>query len=322
MVLFGDKTEVVFAQHHWPKWGQTAILNYLKKQRDLYKYTHDQTLRLVNHGYTMLEVAEMLKLPGSLDREWYNRDYYGSVNHNAKAVYQHYLGWYDSNPANLYPLPPEESAKKYVEFMGGPQAVIAKARESFDKGEYRWVAQVINHVVFADPKNREARELQAAALEQLGYQTENPTWRNEFLMGAFELRNGVPRALTTRVDSQDTLRAMTLEMLLDYLGIRLNGPKAEGKTIALNWYLTDTGEKYAVTLENSALTYTADKQLPDADATMTLTRETLNRILMGMTTPDKEIEMGKIQLQGNREKLAELLSLMDSFEPMFNIVTP
>jgi alkyl sulfatase BDS1-like metallo-beta-lactamase superfamily hydrolase len=322
MVLFGDKTEVVFAQHHWPKWGQKEILNYLKKQRDLYKYIHDQTLRLMNHGYTMLEVAEMLKLPGSLDREWYNRDYYGSVNHNAKAVYQRYLGWYDSNPANLYPLPPEESAKKYVEFMGGPQAVIARARESFNKGEYRWVAQVMNHVVFADPKNREGRELQAAALEQLGYQTENPTWRNEFLTGAFELRNGVPRALATRVDSRDTLRAMTLEMLLDYLGIRLNGPKAEGKTISLNWYLTDTGEKYAVTLENAALTYTADKQLPDADATMTLTRETLNRILMGRTTPDKEIEMGKIQLQGNREKLAELLSLMDSFEPMFNIVTP
>ncbi len=244
------------------------------------------------------------------------------MNHNAKAVYQRYLGWYDSNPANLYPLPPEESAKKYVEFMGGPQAVIARARESFNKGEYRWVAQVMNHVVFADPKNREARELQAAALEQLGYQTENPTWRNEFLMGAFELRNGVPSALAVRVDSPDTLRAMTLEMLLDYLGIRLNGPKAEGKTISLNWSLTDTGEKYAVTLENAALTYTAGKQFPDADATMTLTRETLNRILMGTTTPDKEIETGNIKFQGNREKLAELLSLMDSFEPMFNIVTP
>ena len=213
VVLFGDKTDVVFAQHQWPTWGQKKVIDYLKKQRDLYKYIHDQSLRLMNHGYTMLEVAEMVKLPSSLDREWYNRGYYGSVNHDVKAVYQRYLGWYDSNPANLHPLPPEEAAKKYVEFMGGPAAVIARARESFNKGEYRWVAQVMNHVVFADPENREARELQAAALEQLGYQAENATWRNEYLMGAHELRHGVPRAIATRVDSRDTLRAMTVDLL-------------------------------------------------------------------------------------------------------------
>ena len=183
VVLFGGKTDVVFAQHQWPTWGQKKVLDYLRKQRDLYKYIHDQSLRLMNHGYTMLEIAEMVKLPRSLDREWYNRGYYGSVNHDAKAVYQRYLGWYDSNPANLHSLPPEEAAKKYVEFMGGPAAVIARARESFNKGEYRWVAQVMNHVVFADPENRQARELQAAALEQLGYQAENPTWRNEYLIG-------------------------------------------------------------------------------------------------------------------------------------------
>ena len=322
VVLFGGKTDVVFAQHQWPTWGQKKVLDYLKKQRDLYKYIHDQSLRLMNHGYTMLEVAEMVKLPGSLDREWYNRGYYGSVNHDAKAVYQRYLGWYDSNPANLHSLPPEEAAKKYVEFMGGPAAVIARARESFNKGEYRWVAQVMNHVVFADPENRQARELQAAALEQLGYQTENPTWRNEYLMGANELRHGVPRAIAMRVDSRDTLRAMTVELLLDYLGIRLNGPRAEGKTITMNWSFTDTGETYAVTLENAALTYTAGMRLPAADATITFRRATLDRVLVGETTLDKEIEAGSIRIQGDRRKLAELLSLLDSFEPMFNIVTP
>jgi len=320
--LFGDKTEVVFAQHHWPKWGREEVVGFLKKQRDLYKYIHDQSLRLMSHGYTMLEVAEMLKLPRSLDREWSCRGYYGTVNHNAKAVYQRYLGWYDSNPAHLYPLPPEESAKKYVEYMGGSQAVISRARESFEKGEYRWVAEVMNHVVFAEPENREARELQASALEQLGYQAEAPPWRNEFLMGAFELRHGVPKALPTKAASPDTHRAMTVEMLLDYLGIRLNGPKAEGKSIALNWSFTDTGEEYAVTLENAALTYTANRQLAKADATVILRRETLNRILLGESTVEKEVESGAIQVQGDRGKFTELLSLLDTFEPMFNIVTP
>ncbi|MGD0040628.1 MAG: alkyl sulfatase dimerization domain-containing protein, partial [Isosphaeraceae bacterium] len=322
VVLFGGKTDVVFAQHQWPTWGQKKVLDYLRKQRDLYKYIHDQSLRLMNHGYTMLEIAEMVKLPRSLDREWYNRGYYGSVNHDAKAVYQRYLGWYDSNPANLHSLPPEEAAKKYVEFMGGPAAVIARARQSFNKGEYRWVAQVMNHVVFADPENRQARELQAAALEQLGYQAENATWRNEYLMGAHELRHGVPTPIAMRVDSRDTLRAMTVELLLDYLGIRLNGPRAEGKTITMNWSFTDTGETYAVTLENAALTYTAGMQLPAADATITFRRATLDRVLVGETTLDKEIEAGSIRIQGDRRKLAELLSLLDSFEPMFNIVTP
>jgi len=244
------------------------------------------------------------------------------VNHDAKAVYQRYLGWYDSNPANLHSLPPEEAAKKYVEFMGGPAAVIARARESFKKGEYRWVAQVMNHVVFADPENRQARELEAAALEQLGYQAENATWRNEYLMGAHELRHGVPTPIAMRLDSRDTLRAMTVELLLDYLGIRLNGPRAEGKTITMNWSFTDTGETYAVTLENAALTYTAGMQLPAADATITFRHATLDRVLVGETTLDKEIEAGSIRIQGDRRKLAELLSLLDSFEPMFNIVTP
>ena len=268
--LFGDKTDVVFAQHHWPTWDRERCVTFLKKQRDLYKYIHDQSLRLMNQGHTMNEIAEMLRLPPQLDRLWYNRGYYGSTSHDSKAVYQRDLGWYDSNPAHLNPLPPEAAAKKYVEYMGGAAAVIAKARESFKAGEYRWVAEVLNHVVFADPNNAEARQLAADALEQLGYQTENTTWRNEYLMGAFELRNGVPKAPATRAGSPDTVRAMTLDMFFDYMGVRLNGPKADGRLITINWVFTDTGQKYVLSLEDSVLVYTANKQLDQPDATVTL----------------------------------------------------
>ena len=173
-------------------WGQERIVSFLGDQRDMFKYIHDQSLNLANKGLTMNEIAEQLQLPDSTGKQWHNRGYYGSVNHNAKAIYQRYLGWYDSNPANLHPLPPVEAGKKYVEFMGGADAIIAKAKESIAQGDYRWAAEVLKHVVFADPTNQTARNLQADAFEQLGYQTENPTWRNEYLMGAYELRNGVP----------------------------------------------------------------------------------------------------------------------------------
>lgn len=320
--LFGAESDVVFAQHHWPTWGNDKIRTYLQSQRDLYKYIHDQSLRLMNLGYTMLEVAEMLNLPASLSQKWYNRSYYGSVNHDAKAVYQRYLGWYDSNPANLHALPPEEASKHYVEFMGGSAQVIKKARESFQKGDYRWVAMVMNHVVFAEPKNAEARQLQAAALEQMGYQSENPTWRNEYLMGAHELRNGIPNLKDFQAVSVDTLKAMPVELLLDYLGIRLNGEKAAGAAITLNWIFSDTGEQYAISLENSALIYTANKQYPQADASLTLSRDSLNRVLDKSSSLEKEISQGNAKLEGNAQKMTELLSYMQDFDASFNIVTP
>ena len=188
---FAGDTEVVFTTHHWPRWGKETVADYLKKQRDLYKYIHDQTVRLMNHGYSPAECAERIRLPSSLAKEWFNRDFYGTVNFNVKAVYQRYLGWFDANPAHLHPLPPQEASRKYVEYMGGAGAVLARAREDLRKGEYRWVAQAVNHVVFAEPENREARELQADVLEQLGYQSESPVWRNFYLSGARELRDGV-----------------------------------------------------------------------------------------------------------------------------------
>jgi len=320
--LWGDKTDVVVAHHHWPMWGQQNVITFLKKQRDLYKYIHDQTLRLANQGYTMLEIGEMVKPPASIAQEWYNRGYYGSVNHDVKAVYQRYLGWYDSNPANLHPLPPVDASKKYVEYMGGPEEVLAKARQSFENGEYRWVAQVMNHVVFAYPDNAEARNLEADALEQLGYRTENATWRNEFLMGAYELRNGVSAVIETMSVSPDALKALTLDQYFDFMGIRLNGPKADGKKISLNWNFTDVGEQYAVELENSVLIYTSNKQLASADVTITLTRATLDAISLQKTTFAEEVMSGAIKVDGSKGKLLELFSLFDTFDQKFSIVTP
>ena len=319
---YGDKTDVIIAQHHWPKWGNKEIVSYLSNQRDGYKYLNDQTLRLINKGYTMNEIAETIKLPKELDQEWSIRGYYGSVSHDSKAVYQKYLGWYDNNPANLNPLPPTEAGKKYVEYMGGAPAIIKKAKESYAKGEYRWVAEVMSKVVFADPNNKEAKNLEADALEQLGYQTENGTWRNNYLMGAYELRNGVVANATSSA-SPDTITAMTTDMLLDFMGIQLNAEKAAGKKMVLNWEQPDTKEKYTITLENSVLMYRkVDSFTNKADVTMSLPKTSLNNILLKQTTMDKEISEGRVKITGDRSKLQELMGMTDTFNPAFNIVTP
>src|SRR5262245_55562404 len=231
---FGRDADVAFAQHHWPVWGNRRVLDFLARQRDLYKYLHDQTVRLMNHGWKAVEIAERLTLPKSLAGTWHVRGYYGTLSHNAKAVYQRYLGWYDANPANLNPLPPMERGRKYVEYMGGADAVIARARADFDRGEYRFVAEAMSHIVFADPSNKAARQLGADALEQLGYAAESATWRNAYLLGALELRQGLAATAARAPVSPDVLRAMSLEHVFDLLGVRLNGEKAEGRRIVLN----------------------------------------------------------------------------------------
>jgi len=320
---WGDKSEVMLNVHHWPVWGRERIVDRFKKQRNMYRYLHDQTLRLANQGYTMTEIGEMIELPASLAQEWYCRGYYGSVNHNVKAIYVKYLGWFDGNPAHLHPLPPVEAGKRYVEFMGGAAAVIKKARQYYDKGDYRWVAEVMNHVVFADPKNDPARELQAKALEQLGYQAESGPWRNFYLTGAQELRHGVAKGNTGTTASSDTIQAMPLDLFFDYLGVRLNGPKAAGKTITLNWNFTDTKEQYILALENGALNHTANRQAESADATITLTKAAFNEVILGGPARlDAKIASGDLKLEGKKEKIGELLALLDNFDPQFNIVTP
>jgi len=320
--FFAGRYDVIFASHHWPTWEQEACVDFLKKQRDMYKYLHDETLRLANQGYTMLEIPEIIQLPPELFRAWYNRGYYGSINHNVKSIYQRYLGFFDGNPANLHPLPPEEAANNYVEFMGGAEAVLAKARQSFDAGNYRWVAQVVNHLVFADPDNQKARALQADALEQLGYQAESGPWRNFYLSGAKELRDGVLDLPAPKTASPDTVRATPLDMFFDLLAVRLIGPKAEGKTIILNANFTDINEQYLLVVENGVLNYVKGKQSDQADTTLTMSRTALDEILMGEANLTDKLAAGEAKIEGSQEKLVEFLSLMDTFEFWFNIVTP
>jgi alkyl sulfatase BDS1-like metallo-beta-lactamase superfamily hydrolase len=320
--LYGKEAAVVFQSHHWPRWGNAVIVDYMKKQRDIYKYIHDQSVRLLNHGYTMTEIAEMLEVPPEIGKQWYNRGYYGTVKHNAKAVYQKYLGFFDGNPVNWDPLPVEPAAKKFVEYMGGANAVIARARKDFAKGEYRWVAQVVNQVVFADPDNKEARELCADALEQMGYQAESGVWRSFYLQGAFELRNGVPSAGGTVTASPDTIKAMPPYMLFDYLAVRLNGPKAAGKKIVLNVDFIDLKEQYVLTVENGVLNYAHGRQDDKADVTVTLSKATLNAIQLKEATLDQKIASGDVKISGRKEALNEFLGLLDTFSFWFNIVTP
>ncbi|MEJ5021097.1 alkyl sulfatase dimerization domain-containing protein [Ochrobactrum vermis] len=317
----GDKAEVLFAQHHWPTWGNDKIVNLLKKQRDLYRFINDETLRAVNHGMTMREIADSFKLPKSLDTFWANRGYYGSIYHDVAATYVLYLGWFTGNPATLHELPPVEASKKYVEFMGGADEVLKKAKKSFDKGEYRWTAQVVNHVVFADPDNQDAKNLEADALEQLGYQAESGPWRNFYLTGAQELRKGVAELPTPNTASPDTVRAMSLDLFFDYLGVRLNGDKAGDAHLTLNFDFGDDG-KYLVELENGVLNNTKGAQSNKADATLKLSRSALDKVVLGEETLDKAVEGGSIQITGDKEKLTQLVSMLDSFDFWFNIVTP
>jgi alkyl sulfatase BDS1-like metallo-beta-lactamase superfamily hydrolase len=319
---FGRDADVVFAQHHWPVWDNHRVLDFLTKQRDLYKYLHDQTVRLMNHGFKAAEIAERLTLPESLSKTWHVRGYYGTLSHNSKAVYQRYLGWYDANPANLNPLPPVERGRKYVEYMGGAEAAIARARGDFERGEYRFVAEAMSHVVFADPTNMEARRLGADALEQLGYAAESATWRNAYLLGAFELRKGQPNTVARAAISPDVVRAMSLEHVFDYLGVRLNGDKAEGRRIVINWVFPDLGRPYVLNLENSALTYLADRRSERADATVTLDRATLDRLILRETTLADAAQSGLASIEGDAAKVAELFSLLDDFALMFEVVEP
>lgn len=319
---FATKSDVVFAQHHWPIWGTSRLLDYMAKQRDTYKYLHDQTLRLMNHGWKSADIAEKLTLPKSLSQEWHVRGYYGTFSHNAKAIYQRYLGWYDANPANLNPLPPVERAKKLVAYMGGAASAITKAREDFAKGEYRWVADAMSQVVFADPDNREARELGADALEQMGYQVESATWRNAYLFGALELRAGPPKNMPPSRAGADIVRGLSLDLFFDFLGVRLNGDKAEGKTIVLNWTFPDISQRYALTLENCALTYLAERHAEKADASVTLDRTTLNRVIQRQLQLPEAMAQGLVRIEGNPMKVAELFALLDEFSMGFEVVEP
>jgi alkyl sulfatase BDS1-like metallo-beta-lactamase superfamily hydrolase len=319
---FGGDADVVFAQHHWPVWGRERVADFLARQRDLYKYLHDQTVRLMSHGWKPAEIAERLALPAGLADRWHARGYYGTLSHNAKAVYQRYLGWYDANPANLAPLPPVERARKYVEYMGGAAAARERARADFARGEYRFVAEAMSHLVFADPSDAEARGLAADAFEQLGYQAESATWRNAYLLGAVELRGGTPAPTVRAPVSPDVVRAMPLDLFFDYLAVRLDGERAQGRAFTINWALTDTQQRYTLTLARSALTYRADRQLSGADATVRLARPTLDGLVLRELTLEAALASGALVVEGERARLAELFELLDDFTLMFPVVEP
>jgi alkyl sulfatase BDS1-like metallo-beta-lactamase superfamily hydrolase len=322
LAMWGGKAEAMCGQHHWPVWGKARIDTMILQQRDLYKFAHDQTIRLMNHGLTAAEIAETIKLPASLEGAWHGRGYYGHIRHNVKAIYQKYLGWYDANPVNLDPLPPVEAGKKYVEYMGGAEPILARARKDFAKGEFRFVAQAVGHLVFADPDNQAARALLADTFEQLGYAAESATWRNAYLFGAQELRQGMPKAQPRPPMPRETAAALRTGQLWDVLGVRLNGPKAEGKHIVLNWDFTDTNETFVVTLENCALTYVEGAQSTAADASFTLPRGALDEVIAKQATFPEAVAAGKIRFTGNAMRLAELMALMDEFPRMFEIVEP
>jgi alkyl sulfatase BDS1-like metallo-beta-lactamase superfamily hydrolase len=322
LAMWGGKADAMCGQHHWPVWGKERIDTMIRQQRDLYKFAHDQTIRLMNHGLTATEIAETIKLPASLDGAWHARGYYGHIRHNVKAIYQKYLGWYDANPVNLDPLPPVESGKKYVEYMGGAEAILTRAAKDFANGEFRFVAQAVSHLVFADPDNAAARAMLADTFEQLGYAAESATWRNAYLFGAQELRLGMPKAPARPPMPRETLAALRTAQLWDVLGVRLNGPKAEGKQIVLNWTFTDTSETFVLTLENCALTYIEGALAATADAGFTLTRGTLDEVIAKQTSFPEAVAAGKIKFTGNAMRLGELMALMDEFPRMFEIVEP
>lgn len=314
---FADRTDVVFASHHWPTWGHDRIVEYLALQRDLYAYLHDQTLRQLNQGYTGIEIAENFAMPPALEKAWHTHGYYGSVNHNVKAVYQRYMGWFDGNPGRLWQHPPEAAGPRYVAAMGGVDRVVEIAREAFESGDLRWAATLLDHAIFTDENHQGARELYADTLEQLGYGAECATWRNFFLSGSAELRDG---NFGTPVSTQapTMLTQLTPEQMFDVLALSVNGPLAWDHNLALDVTFADLGLNYRVTLRNGVLVYRKRPAAPEsADATVTVAAKMrlLAAALGDLTSPGLEIG-------GDPTALQKLMSVLDRPDPNFSIITP
>lgn len=317
--LFGARTEVLIAQHHWPVWGREQVRRYLEKQHDLYKFVHDQSVRLLNLGRRPGEIAEEIVLPAGLAREWYLRGYYGSVKHNAKAVYQRYLGWYDGNPATLDALPPRETAQRTIAYMGGVDAAAAKARADLAAGDHRWVAQIMHMAVMVAPEHNEARALLAAALEQLGFAAESATWRNAYLYAVQELRQG-KRALPPRpMLSPALVSGLTTELLLDYLAVRLNPQRADGVSLAVGWTVTDRPTVCGLILRNCVLSHRPEAP-PDAVATLSSSRRTLEALVLGMSSIARAVADGDLTIAGDAVAVEWLFTLFDAFPLMFDVV--
>ena len=314
--LFAGQTDVAFASHHWPTWGRDRVIEFLGLQRDLYAYLHDQTMRLINQGHTGAEIAEQFQLPPALQRAWHTHGYYGSVSHNVKAIYQRYMGWYDGNPARLWQHPPQEAAKRYVAFMGGADAVVAKARASYQEGDLRWAAQVLDHVVFAEPGHQPGRALLADVLEQLGFGAENGTWRSAYLSGATELRSG---NLGTPVAAPaDLLGQLPPELFFDAIAIQVNGPAAWDLDLAARWVFPDHGATYRTTLRNGVFTYVRGGS-GEVSLTLTVPRQALAALAAG--DPGAALGAG-LTLDGDAAVLQQVFGVLQPGDPAFNVIEP
>jgi alkyl sulfatase BDS1-like metallo-beta-lactamase superfamily hydrolase len=314
---FADRADVVFASHHWPTWGRAHIVEFMSLQRDMYAYLHDQTLRLLNQGYTGVEIAEMFQMPPALDKAWHTHGYYGSVSHNVKAVYQRYMGWFDGNPGRLWPHPPEALAPRYVDAMGGIDRVVELAKAAFDSGDFRWAATLLDHAIFTDSEHAAARALYSDTLEQLAYGAENATWRNFFLSGAAELRDG-NLGTAVQVASPTMLSQLTPEQIFDSLAIRVNGPRSWDLDLAFDITFADSDANYRLALRNGVLVYREIAPDP-ASATATLRLASKMRLLGAafgdFTSPG-------LELSGDETALQSLLGALDAPDPSFNIITP
>jgi alkyl sulfatase BDS1-like metallo-beta-lactamase superfamily hydrolase len=321
--MFGGEVEVMFASHHWPVFGHERVVHHLARQRDMYRYLNDQTLRMLNKGYTGTEIAEVFEMPTTLAEDWSCRGYYGTTSHNSKAVYDKYMGWYDGDPVNLHRLPPRETALRYVQLVGA-ERLIEVAGEATAKGEYRWAAELLHHVVYACPERTDVRGLLADVYEQMGYAAESGTWRNIYLAGAKELRHG-PTEMALPTAGISMTASMTTEMIFDAFGLRLIGPQAGIKPISMNWELGKLGEgpnRCLVRVENAALSYVQGKHDANADVTVRMTRDTMNRLLAGDLSLGEAIRDGLIETRGDRRALLRFFCLMDTQDQHFPIVTP
>lgn len=317
---WGQRVEVVFASHHWPTWGNQRAVEFLATQRDLYLYLHDQTLRMINQGYVGAEIAEQMTMPPALEAAWHTHGYYGSVSHNVKAIYQRYLGWYDGNPAHLWQHPPQAAARRYVQAMGGRDAAVSVAQHAYDAGDYRWAAEVLNHVLFSEPEHRPARALQADTFTQLGFGSENGTWRNNYLAGAHELRLGQFGTPTTAA-SADIVAALTVPQLFDSIGIRVDGPKAWDEHLVLSWVITDD-TTYVTELRNGALNHRTVSALEPDRTTLRLSTSVLAGLVTGTVDLAAAVADGSVELTGNLADVRRLWSVLAPVDPDFAIVTP
>jgi alkyl sulfatase BDS1-like metallo-beta-lactamase superfamily hydrolase len=318
---WGNETEVLFSAHSAPVWGNEEISDFLKMQRDAYGFTHNQTLRLANDGYVMQDLGDKIYdvMPKSIQKAWYTNGYHGTYSHNARAVYNMYLGYFDMNPANLNPLPVAPQAEKFVEYMGGSEVIIKKAHADFEKGEYRFVATILNKVVQVDPKNKDARKLLADTYEQLGYQSEGAGWRNIYLTGAQELRIGTkPGAPKTA--SADVLANMTVENLFDYMAVRVDSLKAQNTPFTLNVVLPDSKETFFVEMSNGNMSNIKVDKALEADATLYVNRTDVTKLVLKQTTLKALFESKEAGIKGDKTVLNKLMASLVEFDEKFEIV--